>query len=131
MDIKGRYSDDPIEAICKDLPTGLAGQLIIRDEGFLLKLFTFGDEEYFEAKEACKASLTQRVVQLDTGEYATLLDCAESESRGAYGFADFGTFQQNIIPNIILIGPRPWTSADRARSISFKFAHGDKAPFAR
>jgi hypothetical protein len=117
---KRAYTDEPVRVACRDLATDLSGQLIVQDDELLLILTSFEQQWIYNHEET-------RIERIETGEYATLLDCIDGGLARKGGTSDFCCYQQNVIPNMVVIGSRAWTSTDLIRSASFAFVGAETA----
>jgi hypothetical protein len=123
--IQRQHLEERLVLQCKDSETGRLGQLIVEDENLSLALWAIDDPHGGIWPDA-----ERRLVLLETGEYATLLDCVAPSLSQLFGPA-FRVQKQHTIPNIVLIGSRAWETQERARWLSFTFTGANSALFYR
>lgn len=104
-------TDPPFRYLCKDLRTGVTGELIADDDGIRLKLVRFDHQIFLGGAE-------NFTVELESGDIATLLDCVPM----SWGHAVLHTR-----PNQVLIGRRPWSEDDRVKLLTFSFWNARQA----
>src|SRR5215212_8212931 len=114
------HGDEPLRLICRDIESGLSGELIVRDDNLLLKLFSFDAEPRLPKAK-------NRYLQLETGEFASLLNCQNGGPSERWWSGGFKAFRQDIRPHFVFLGARQWTEADKVGSIYFTIASAIQA----
>jgi hypothetical protein len=92
------------------LGLGLTGKLLISESDLRVQIFSYSKP--FHINTAVPLQLVA-----ETGESVSLHSCIEGG--GSYGRVK----RQDVIANVAIVGPDPWTEADRINHVSFSVEH--------
>lgn len=111
-------SDPPIDVLCQDVETEDRGQLTVDGNDWAFKIVSFQGKP--------PPSQSERTLQLENGHYATLLACQDGGDGYASGLYVSGNTRL-VYPDVIVLGPEPWSSRLLTKHFSFAFFKGKES----